>query len=259
LRENDNIKGKLYQQKQEKMCFVAFYILLNVAEDIGVERKMLNKDLMGYLESMLERSNGDLLVLSVSFLKKLSVYAENKELMKNSTIVHRLGRFLPCSSGPLVQMTLQLLFNLSFDREMRSQMLKAGHIPKLIALLKMPPYRGKTLKLLYHLSVDDRCKSMITYGEGVPMIMGLIMNFPAPLLARELAALAVNLSHFPKNAEAMVGNRGLNHLMDRLDNDYQERDQGLLKIIRNISYWTFTMQVSLSSADFLFHVWWCIR
>ncbi len=30
--------------------------------------------------------------------------------------------------------------------------------------------------------------------------------------------------------------------MDRLDNDYQERDQGLLKIIRNISYWSFKQQ-----------------
>ena len=62
LRENDKIKERILQIKSEKMLFVAFYILVNLAEDVQVERKMLNKDLLHMLESMLERSNGDLLI-----------------------------------------------------------------------------------------------------------------------------------------------------------------------------------------------------
>ena len=49
------------------MLFVAFYLLLNLAEDVSVEKKMLNKGLLEYLESMLDRSHGDLLILIVSF------------------------------------------------------------------------------------------------------------------------------------------------------------------------------------------------
>ena len=118
-------------------------------------------------------------------------------------------------------------------------MLKSGLIPKLVALLKTPAYRGRTLKVLYHLSVDDRCKSMITYTDAIPMLMGMVVNFPQPALAKELAAVVVNLSHNSRNVEQMISNRGLNYLMDRLENT---KDPLLLKIIRNVSLWTYNQQ-----------------
>jgi len=60
---------------------VAFYLLLNIAEDTRVELKMRNKNLLPMLVMMLERNNEELLVLIVSFLKKLSIFAENKDDM----------------------------------------------------------------------------------------------------------------------------------------------------------------------------------
>ena len=242
LRENDRVKQRVQHRKQEKMLFIAFYLLINLAEDVNVERKMVNKDLLVYLESTLERSQGDLLVLVVTFLRKLSIYSENKDMIIKSDIIRKLGRFIPCSNAPLVQMTLQLLFNLSFDATLRQQMLVTGLVPRLVGLLKTAAYRAKTLKLLYHLSVNDTCKVAICNSDGMPMLMGLVVNFPNPVLAKELAALTINVSHYSRNVELMVANRGLNHLMDRLDNDYKERDQGLLKIIRNISYWSYKLQ-----------------
>jgi hypothetical protein len=116
-------------------------------------------------------------------------------------------RFVPCSSQPLITITLRLLFNLSFDPSIREHMLKGGMVPKLVNLLKTPVFRAKTLKLLYHLSVDDRCKSMITYTDGVPILMGLVINFPQPTLAKELAALVVNISYNSRNAELMIGQK----------------------------------------------------
>lgn len=118
-------------------------------------------------------------------------------------------------------------------------MIKHGIIPKLVNLLKTPSFRAKTLKLLYHLSVEDRCKSMITYTDGVNILMGMVVNFPQPLLAKELAAVMVNLSYNTRNVELIIGNRGLNYLMDRLSST---RDPLLLKIIRNVSLWTFNQQ-----------------
>ena len=60
---------------------VAFYLLLNIAEDTRVELKMRNKNLIPMLVKMLERSNEELLILVISFLKKLSIFAENKDDM----------------------------------------------------------------------------------------------------------------------------------------------------------------------------------
>lgn len=64
-----------------------------------------------------------------------------------------------------------------FSLPSRAQMVKAGLIPKVVELLKRPPYRARGLRLLYHMSIDDRCKAMFAYtdvGAALPLIL------PAP-------------------------------------------------------------------------------
>ena len=67
--------------KQEQLLRVAFYLLLNLAEDIKVEMKMVNKKIVSLLIQTLSRDNPELLILVVSFLKKLSIFIENKNQM----------------------------------------------------------------------------------------------------------------------------------------------------------------------------------
>lgn len=71
---------KLISQR-EQLLRVAFYLLLNLAEDIKVEMKMVNKKIVSLLIKTLERDNPELLILVVSFLKKLSIFIENKNQM----------------------------------------------------------------------------------------------------------------------------------------------------------------------------------
>jgi hypothetical protein len=239
VRDRETAKQRQFMRKQDKLLFVGFYVLLNLAEDVTVEKKMIKKSLIPQLIAMLTRNFEDLLILVVTFLKKLSMFEENKNIYRDLNLVDALSKFLPCSSQPLVNITLRLLFNLSFDKELRDQMLKAGFVPKLTALLRTAQYRAKTLKLLYHLSVDDRCKAMITYTDGISLLMGMTINFPHDLLAKELAALMINVSYSPKNCEQMIANKGLNLLVDRFAD---KRDPMLMKIIRNISLWTFQQQ-----------------
>ena len=96
--------------------FVAFYILLNLAEDPAVERKMMKKDLLVYLQGILSHKNCDLLILAVTFLKKLSIIEENKDAIKSMNIISQLVRFIPCASQALTVNVLRLLFNLSYDK-----------------------------------------------------------------------------------------------------------------------------------------------
>lgn len=63
------------------MLRVCTYLLLNIAEDVRVEEKMRRKNIVGLLVRMQERESPDLLLLVVSFLKKLSCYMENKDDM----------------------------------------------------------------------------------------------------------------------------------------------------------------------------------
>ena len=115
-RDREAQKTRLQTRKQDKLLYVAFYILLNLAEDLAIERKMIKKSLIPMLTRMLYRGYADLLILVVAFLKKLSTIEENKEAMKESNILEIMTRYIPCDSPPLVTMTLRYLFNLSFDR-----------------------------------------------------------------------------------------------------------------------------------------------
>jgi hypothetical protein len=66
---------------QDKLLFVCFHVLLNLAEDIGVERKMKKRKITPMLVSMLDRKSPELVMLAVTFLKKLSIFMENKNEM----------------------------------------------------------------------------------------------------------------------------------------------------------------------------------
>ena len=50
-------------------------------------------------------------------------------------IIEKLGKLVPCEHEDLLNITLRLLLNLSFDKELRSRMIKVGLLPKLVSLL----------------------------------------------------------------------------------------------------------------------------
>lgn len=49
--------------------------------------------------------------------------------------VEKLGRLVPCEHEDLLNLTLRLLFNLSFDSGLKAKMVEVGLLPKLTALL----------------------------------------------------------------------------------------------------------------------------
>ena len=131
----------------------------------------------------------------------------------------------------------------------RTLQVKHSLIPKLVGLLKEPPFRGNTLRILYHLSMDDRCKSMFTYTEAIPVVLQLAVNFPQNVVAKELVGLAVNLTHNHRNAELMCGEargQGLTLLVQRVA---RTQDASLLKVVRNISAWTESRSVHRGCVD----------
>eukprot|EP00644_Phytophthora_capsici_P008094 jgi/Phyca11/554082/estExt2_Genewise1Plus.C_PHYCAscaffold_580193 len=242
--DREKKRNKKRMKKQDQLLYVCFSVLLNLAEDIHTERKMVKRKIVLFLTKLLDRVAPDLVILTIIFLKKLSIFEENKDVMVELAVVEKLVRYLNCSHDKTIQTALKLLFNLSFDSTLREVLVRNSLIPKLVDLLKKPPFRALSLRILYHLSIDDRCKSMFTYTEAIPIVMQLVINFPQNIVAKELAALAVNLSHNARNAELMCQNRGLEALAARV---FRTRDPLLMKVIRNISLWSYTLQEDLVS------------
>lgn len=223
-------KIKIMLEKQEKLLYVCFHILLNLAEDINAELQMKKQKIIPYLKKNLERKNVDLLTLTVTFLKKLSIFQENKNEMIKSNILDRLIHLLDNKNEGLVSETLRLLLNLSFDTECRRKISDA--IPVLTKLIQIPSFHEVCVRLLYHVSQDEKGKSNFQYTDIVPIITEYVIEYPEQKVNKELIALAINIATNERNGERMVSNRGLKRLMERL---VRTQDPLLAKLIRNLS------------------------
>ena len=87
---------------------------------------MRRKNVVGLLIKMLQTDSQDLLLLVVSFLKKLSLYLENKNDMADLNILEKLCPILDSENEDLVDITVRLVLNLSFDTDLRHKMVKLG-------------------------------------------------------------------------------------------------------------------------------------
>lgn len=234
--ELDSTTQKLVvaMRKQDKLMYLCFYLLLNLAEDVSIEKKMKKRDIVGLLCSTLrDKRNVELLILTVMFLKKLSIYDVNKRRMQEVGIAELLCRLLPCSHDVLLTCLLRLVLNLSFDPDIRASLADHGLIPKVVELVRTPSVRDLALGVLYHLSMDDKCKSMFTYTDCVAMVRDELLNNPDETSSQpELIALAVNLTQNARNAEVFCSDGGLDAVFRRAADT---RDSLLFKVLRNIS------------------------
>ncbi|CAK9802123.1 Kinesin-associated protein 3 [Anthophora quadrimaculata] len=232
--EKSRKKFKSLTKKQEQLLRVAFYLLLNIAENMEVERKMRKKNVIGMLIKTLDRKNTDLLILVIAFLKKLSIFRENKDLMAEENIIEKIPRLLQSNNADLVLSALKLLFNLSFDARLRAKMIRVGLLTKLIKLLGQSDIKNKTtiLGLLYHTSMDDKVKAMFTNTECIQMITNMILNSEDDQPKLELIALGINLAINSKNAQLMVENNRLQGLIKKA---FRTQNPLIMKMIRNIS------------------------
>ncbi|KAJ8277971.1 hypothetical protein GJAV_G00082270 [Gymnothorax javanicus] len=218
--------------KQEQLLRVALYLLLNLSEDTRTELKMRNKNIVHMLVKTLDRENAELLVLVVSFLKKLSIFLENKNDMAEVDTIEKLSKLVSCEHEDLLNITLRLLLNLSFDTGLRNKMVQVGLLPKLTSLLGNEAHRQIAMCILYHISVDDRFKSMFAYTDCIPQLMKMLLERNEERLDAELISFCINLAANKRNAQLFCEDNALKVLMKRA---LKLRDALLMKMIRNIS------------------------
>ncbi|XP_063245126.1 kinesin-associated protein 3 isoform X2 [Bacillus rossius redtenbacheri] len=232
--ELDKGRKKLlsYVKKQDQLLRVSFYLLLNIAEDTKVEDKMCRKNIVGLLTMTLDRDNVDLIILILTFLKKLSVFRENVNEMARLNVVEKMPRILKMNHSDLIHIALRLLLNLSFDTQLRDRMVRVGLLNKLVGFLGDEKHETIVLKILYHMSMDDRCKSMFSYTDCVPVAMRMLLKCPEDEVNLELLALCINLAVNKRNAQMMMENSQLRGLMERA---FRNQDSLIMKMIRNVA------------------------
>eukprot|EP00927_Polykrikos_kofoidii_P085117 TRINITY_DN9161_c0_g1_i1.p1 TRINITY_DN9161_c0_g1~~TRINITY_DN9161_c0_g1_i1.p1 ORF type:complete len:802 (+),score=184.38 TRINITY_DN9161_c0_g1_i1:126-2531(+) len=226
-------KYKIQLNRQNRLIHVCMMGLLNLAEDIAVERKMVNRKMPSLLVQLLDRTHEDLLLVSLQFLKKLSIFEDNKEAMMSPETLSRLVQLAQHSNVRVALLTLRVMYNLSFDEGIRASLVESGIVKLLVDLLRNPPFRHIVLRLLYHFSMDDRCKSLMAYyQDGMTMLLQLVVHFPEQRVGKDLVALVVNLATHPRAAEVMMNSGLFGQVVLRV---IQTRDPWLCKVIRHVS------------------------
>ncbi|XP_023955234.2 kinesin-associated protein 3 [Bicyclus anynana] len=234
-------KLKTLSKRQEQLLRVAFYMLLNIADNVKVEEKMHKKDVVGLLIGAMERhSNIDLLILIVSFLQKLSIFVENKNAMASKGIIEKLAPLLNSPNADLVNVTLKLLFNLTFDTKLRNKMVKVNLLPKFVQFTSDDKHINLAMKILYHLSLDDRVKVMFTQSDCVKLLTDMLLlnvnsevSCEGPGTTDVLLALCVNLAWCERAAQQMSAEGRLRELLARA---FRHRNYMLMKLVRNLSH-----------------------
>uniref|UniRef100_A0A383VI43 Uncharacterized protein n=1 Tax=Tetradesmus obliquus TaxID=3088 RepID=A0A383VI43_TETOB len=165
--------------RQDRFLYVAVATLLHLAEDPSVQRKMRKKDIVGLLAALLSRPHAELLLLAVGFLRRLCVFAENKDrLAAIPGMVPQLVALLAPGCGEALQTaSLRLLHNLSFDGGLRQQMVQAGLVPQAVQLLDSRQAAPVAAGLLYQLSIENSAKPLFAFCSGaLPRLYESIMR-----------------------------------------------------------------------------------
>ncbi|KAL4003278.1 Kinesin-associated protein (KAP) family protein [Acanthocheilonema viteae] len=216
-------------RKQQQLIAACLNLLLNLAEDIKVEMKMVNRRIISLLSKCIEDHDAvlPLLLCAINFLLKLSIYSENKEAMINGRVVESISLLFPIKNGTLRHSAIQLLFNLSFIPSLRDQMVSAGFISHIAPLIE----DESALKFLYQLSINDDAKAMITYTDALQNLMRILLTNKSSDIVK---AILINIALEKRNAQLLCGTdgEGLNLLIEAALN---QKDQLLLKIVRNIA------------------------
>eukprot|EP00440_Ansanella_granifera_P028431 gb/GFBE01030895.1/.p1 GENE.gb/GFBE01030895.1/~~gb/GFBE01030895.1/.p1 ORF type:complete len:799 (+),score=213.57 gb/GFBE01030895.1/:1-2397(+) len=229
----DEKKYRLQLIRQSKLMHICLATLLNLAEEISIEKKMVNRKMPALLANLIDRSSDDLISVTLTFLKKLSVFEENKDQIATPETLSTLVKLAQHPNVRVALLALRVLFNLSFDESVRSSLVESGMVKLLVDQLRNPPFRHIVLRLLYHFSMDDRCKSLMAYHrDGMIMLLQLVVHFPEPRVGKDLVALMVNLAAHARAAEVMVQSGLFPQIMLRV---LTHRDPLLCKVVRHVA------------------------
>uniref|UniRef100_A0A914RV98 Uncharacterized protein n=1 Tax=Parascaris equorum TaxID=6256 RepID=A0A914RV98_PAREQ len=185
-------------------------LLMNLAEDVKVELKMVNREIVALLSRCIidKHANTDLLIAATQFLLKLSVFADNKDAMVTHSFTFLLVYALS-------------VIEISFK----------SRIAHRTAYRRVLTEEGSALNVMYQLSINDDAKAMITFTDTIQTLMRYVLSGSATDVIK---ALLVNIAIEKRNAQLICGTdgRGLDLI---IESALANRDQLLLKLVRNIA------------------------
>ena len=241
--------------RQDRLLTATYWLLLYLSEDVAIEMKMKERDLIHSLVRTLQRSASllamsgvgldsldELTVLTLSFLKKLSIFEENKTEMVAFDLTAALRPFLSQDGAEAREVALRLLYNLSFDDKQRERMVRLDYLPLCVDVVRRASRgdgaQGRRLtavavRVLYSLSMDLQWRPQVqrACAPALTALVQLAVDGPGKWVDLQLVALLVNVTR--GGAGGMeVGGEALHAAMKRLQ---QTLDPLLLRLLHHLT------------------------
>mmetsp|Transcript_31900 Transcript_31900/g.54015 ORF Transcript_31900/g.54015 Transcript_31900/m.54015 type:complete len:954 (+) Transcript_31900:99-2960(+) len=253
LGEEGKEKAARWLKKQEHLLYIAYYILLNVAEDSNVQVKMVRRNIVKFLVDELRRQEtrkmlgsvtdtkmtDDLLQLAVIFLRSISIFEENVQELARLGAMEKLQGLYNASNHPdLKDEVLQVMSNLTFDEKQRQFPINSGFHRQIVKGIEEPVTRHVAIKLLYQITtgLDPNQPLPEELGKslemGTQILCALLIQCKNNLVDDHLISLGVNLASFERCATLIAKGDLLGKLLQRA---YKNWDNLLMKLVRNVS------------------------
>lgn len=236
--DRNSSKKALIQRKQQTLVAVCINLLLNLAEDIKVELKMVNRNLVAMLAKCVaeKETSLNLLMAATNFLLKLSLFVENRQSLIDGRVVESISNLFPIINETLRNVATRLLFNMSFDPSACNQMVAAGLVSHVAQHIDKDE---RSLNLLYQLSMNDDAKAMIAYTDTIQILMRQLVSGNASEVSK---ALLLNIALEKRNAQLICGSDGSG--LDLIATAALENlEHILIKVMRNIALHSGPSQV----------------
>ena len=219
-------------RKQDRIMYLSFLILLRLASELRVEYKMVKKDIVTLILNNIDRKNLNLLYVLLCFLKKLSIFAQNKDVMVKNNALEKLMKLFEIDKPEIRKLVFEIIYNLSFDKKFRQQFLSNKQYFEIANNnFKLPENRANILKIFYNLSLEEKSLRYFAESDCLNTLFELIDKFPEKKIGRELSALTLNLVKYTPNANKMSSTNQMKKMVKRA---LQSKDADLLKIINTI-------------------------
>ncbi|KAL7751426.1 hypothetical protein RI367_003286 [Sorochytrium milnesiophthora] len=236
--EGETRKLRSLMAKQDYLLYAIVHLLLNMAEDLPIEIKMIKRGMVGHLVKLARtRESQDVQLVVIRFLKKLCIFNENKDelLSQSQAFCQAATKILQSPNKQTVTRSmLQLLVNLSHDAEFRNEFVKSGLVAKLVDQLQADTGSVpiEVLMLLYQISTEDKSKAIFMYTDALPLLLKHILECKTDRVEPELICLVINLCCNVHNAEMFCENGALKFLVKRV---IRTRDPLLMRLLRTIA------------------------
>ncbi|KAF7492159.1 Kinesin-associated protein 3 [Sarcoptes scabiei] len=217
-------------KKQNTFFRYSLYILLNISEDLQLEFKIQSKGIVMILGKLLERNNQELLLIVILFLKKLSVFKENKQQMQEIAIYKNLSSLLYLDHNILVLNTLKLIYNLMLDHDIRLFYIRVGIFPKLVSFLSKNRYASNVISILFLISCERKYLDIFKQHLVINELMRIIL---AKIDCQTiLEKLLVNLACDQEIAKLLMEHKNFKEFSR---NTIESNRLEALQLIRNLS------------------------